>query len=190
MKIPNALALAWRGKFPAADITLFFKQRNSAASSQGGADKRDGGISNSEDGVEEEAPHHSGGTGRRRFSRQGLDRKEPTELEEFGGEKQAIEVTDDEEGDGEPMVDEKFPPSPPRFWTPLASFIGGAGKKKRKWGGLLGQSSPIRRLFTQPSGEGVGPRRSGRTCRDWMVTTFGDYRKSWRWKSFVNNLWE
>ncbi len=57
-------------------------------------------------------------------------------------------MTDDEEGDGEPMVDEKFPPSPPRFWTPLASFIGGAGKEIRKWGGLLGQSSPIRRLFT------------------------------------------
>ena len=155
------------GRLPVADITFFLRKRNSAARGQGGEDKRDGGISNSQDGVEEETTHHLGRNGgRERCSDQGPGGEKSLGLKKAAGVKSAIEVSDEEEveeldrkegwnyrlegedGEEEEAVGEVgFPPSPPRFWTPLANFICEAGRKKRKWGGLLGQSSPIRKLF-------------------------------------------
>lgn len=131
-----------------ADISGFITRKDPADKRPGSKRPHSwGGIGPNKDGAEE-SPFGSRRLREFKPKRIGDDNRDlkggDEEMEALG----AIDLSEEKENETE-ETREGFPPQPPSFWDPITSFIKGA-RGCKPWRGLLGQNSPMKRLF-QPS---------------------------------------
>ena len=126
-----------------ADISGFITRKDPADKRPGSKRPHSrGGIGPYKDGAEESLFREFKPT------RTGDDNRELKGREEGREALGAIDLSTEKEIETE-EAREGFPPQPPSFWDPITNFIKGA-RGCKPWRGLLGQNSPMKRLF-QPS---------------------------------------